>query len=175
MVTRDAVPAPRFAIGVICRFAFYLALWAILISGSTIDLLIGLVTAACATWLSMVLLPVENQPLSMPALARFAVRLPWQSLIAGADVARRALDPRLPLRTGFIDHGTGLDAGWRRDGFRVLVSLQPGTLPVSTGETGNIVVHCLDTSQPIQAQLAAEEAMFAQLINATEPVVSGHG
>jgi multicomponent Na+:H+ antiporter subunit E len=175
MVTRDAVPAPRFAIGVICRYAFYFALWAILISGSTIDLLIGLVTAACATWLSMVLLPVENQPLSLPALARFAVRLPWQSLIAGADVARRALDPRLPLRTGFIDHGTGLDAGWRRDGFRVLVSLQPGTLPVSTGETGNIVVHCLDTSQPIQAQLAAEEAMFAQLINATEPVVSGHG
>lgn len=175
MVTRDAVPAPRFAIGVICRFAFYLALWAILISGSTIELLIGLVTAACATWLSIVLLPVENQPLSLPALARFAVRLPWQSLIAGADVARRALDPRLPLRTGFIDHGTRLDAGWRRDGFRVLVSLQPGTLPVSTGETGNIVVHCLDTSQPIKVQLAAEEAMFAQLINATEPAVSGHG
>jgi multicomponent Na+:H+ antiporter subunit E len=175
MVTRNAVPAPRFATGVFCRFAFYLALWAILISGSTIDLLIGVVTAACATWLSIVLLPVNNQPISLAALARFAVRLPWQSLIAGADVARRALDPRLPLRTGFVDHETGLDADWRRDGFRVLVGLQPGTLPVCAGDTGNIVVHCLDTSQPIQEQLAAEEAMFAQLINATEPSVSGHG
>lgn len=175
MVTRDAVPAPRFAIGVICRFAFYLALWAILISGSTIDLLIGLVTAACATWLSIVLLPVESQPLSLAALARFAMRLPWQSLIAGADVARRALDPRLPLRTGFVGHESGLSGEWPRDGFRVLVSLQPGTLPVSAGDRGEIVVHCLDTSQPIQAQLAAEETMFAQLINATEPAVSGHG
>ena len=28
----------------------------------------------------------------------------WKSVVAGVDVARRALDPRLPLRTGFVGY-----------------------------------------------------------------------
>jgi multicomponent Na+:H+ antiporter subunit E len=43
------------------------------------------------------------------------------------------------------------------------MSLQPGTLPVSVEASGDLLVHCLDTSQPVADQLASEEDLFAQL------------
>jgi len=163
------MPAPDtsrptvFSPAVLRRFAVYLALWLILIGFSGTDLAVGVVTAACATWVSVVLLPVNDRQVSPWAVACLAVRLPWQSLVAGADVARRALDPRLPLQPGYITYSTGLAVGPRRDAFRALVSLQPGTLPVSVAESDDLLIHCLDTSQPIAAQLAAEEVLFSQL------------
>ena len=36
----------------------------------------------------------------------------------------------------------------------------PGTLPTGTDEQGALLVHCLDTSQPVAANLAAEERLF---------------
>ena len=163
------MPAPDtsrptvFSPAVLRRFAVYLALWLILIGFSGTDLAVGVVTAACATWVSVRLLPVNDRQVSPAAVASLAVRLPWQSLVAGADVARRALDPRLPLQPGFITYSTGLAAGPRQNAFRALVSLQPGTLPVSVAGSGDFLIHCLDTSQPVAAQLAAEEALFSQL------------
>jgi multicomponent Na+:H+ antiporter subunit E len=145
------------------RFAAYLVLWIILIGFSVTNFAVGLVAAACATWVSLTLLPMSNRPVSLTALARFAMRLPWQSLVAGADVARRALDPRMPLQPGFITYVTRLESGPARSAFRALMSLQPGTLPVSISDTGSLLIHCLDTSQPVAVQLAAEEALFAQI------------
>jgi multicomponent Na+:H+ antiporter subunit E len=145
------------------RFGAYLALWIILIGFSVTNFAVGLLAAAWATWISVLLLPISNRQVSPTALARFAVRLPWQSLVAGADVARRALDPRMPLQPGFITYGTQLESGPGRNAFRAVMSLQPGTLPVSVGDSDPLLIHCLDTSQPIAAQLAAEETLFAQV------------
>ena len=36
----------------------------------------------------------------------------------------------------------------------------PGTLPTGTDEQGALLVHCLDMSQPIAVNLAAEELLF---------------
>ena len=41
--------------------------------------------------------------------------------------------------------------------FRVLM---PGTLPTGADEQGTLLVHCLDTSQPVAANLKAEEQLF---------------
>lgn len=160
---------------IIFRFGTYLALWIILIGFSLPNLAIGLLTAACTTWISVSLFPVTNRRISPIALVRLAMRLPWQSLVAGADVARRALDPRMPLQPGFITYATALDGGPRRNVFRALISLQPGTLPVSVEETGDMLIHCLDTSQPIAVQLAAEEALFVQVTGGgrRRPVYNG--
>jgi multicomponent Na+:H+ antiporter subunit E len=122
-----------------------------------------LLTAAWATWISVLLQPVGDRQVSATALARLAMRLPWQSLVAGADVARRALDPRMPLQPGFVTYATGLQAGAGRNAFRALLSLQPGTLPVSVEESGDLLIHCLDTNQPVVAQLSMEEELFAQV------------
>jgi multicomponent Na+:H+ antiporter subunit E len=44
------------------------------------------------------------------------------------------------------------------------MSLQPGTLPVSAGEEGEILFHCLDTGQPVMAGLAVEEERFLRAL-----------
>jgi multicomponent Na+:H+ antiporter subunit E len=152
-----------FSVAALVRFAIYLALWLILIGCNVTDLVIGMATAAWATIVSILLLPVSDRQISPFAFAKLCVRLPWQSLVAGADVARRALDPRLPLQPGFITYATGLADGPGRNAFRAIMSLQPGTLPVSVAKSGVMLIHCLDTSQPIVAQLADEEASFLQL------------
>ena len=90
--------------GTLPRFGAYLALWIILIEFSVTNFAVGLLAAAWATWISVRLLPVSNRQFSPTALVRFAMRIPWQSLVAGADVARRALDPRMPLQPGFITY-----------------------------------------------------------------------
>ena len=146
------------------RFLFFFGFWVILIGVSPANLIVGLPAAAAALWVSLQLLPPGDRRLSYGALAGILLRLPWQSLVAGIDVARRALDPRMPLRTGFVVFPSRLPPGSARDAFCALMSLQPGTLPVGAGEKDDILFHCLDTAQPVAAQLAAEEARFLRAL-----------
>jgi multicomponent Na+:H+ antiporter subunit E len=48
--------------------------------------------------------------------------------------------------------------------FTTLMSLLPGTVPTGSDEKEGLLVHCLDVEQPVLAQLAAEEAIFAGVI-----------
>jgi multicomponent Na+:H+ antiporter subunit E len=130
------------------------------------DLLPGIVAALAATWTSLQLLPPGTARLQPRALTEFALRFLLQSILAGIDVARRALDPRLPLRPGFVRYPTGLPIGARRNTFTTVTSLLPGTLPVGADARGAVVIHCLDTGQSVAAQLAAEEAMLVRVIGA---------
>jgi multicomponent Na+:H+ antiporter subunit E len=84
--------------------------------------------------------------------------------VAGADVARRALDPRLPVYPGFVLYPVGLPRGVARNTFTSLMSLLPGTVPTRLDNTGALLIHCLDMTQPVAAQLADEEALFARVI-----------
>ena len=123
----------------------------------------GIVLAVCgATWASLRLVPSRPRRISARAIIGMAVRFPAQSVVAGVDVAARALHPRLPLRPGFVSYPTALPAGTGRDGFCALASLMPGTLPVEASSDGTVLVHCLDTRQPVLSQLAAEERRFAR-------------
>jgi multicomponent Na+:H+ antiporter subunit E len=106
------------------------------------------------------LLPPAGARLRPVALARFGSRFFWQSAIAGADVARRALDPALPLRPGFVRCPTRLAPGSTRDAFCALSSLLPGTLPTGADQGGALLLHCLDVEQDVPAQMAEEEAAF---------------
>jgi multicomponent Na+:H+ antiporter subunit E len=81
--------------------------------------------------------------------------------MAGLDVAWRALDPRLPLRPGFVNYPVRFSPGSARNTFAALTSLLPGTVPAGE-RNGQITYHCLDIDQPVAAQLAAEEAALAR-------------
>jgi multicomponent Na+:H+ antiporter subunit E len=94
---------------------------------------------------------------------RLALRFLSQSVIAGVDVATRALDPRLPLRPGFVDYPVGFPPGTTRNVFTTLTSLLPGTVPIEE-ESGELVYHCLDIEQPVVSQLAAEEAALRRAL-----------
>ena len=84
----------------------------------------------------------------------------WQSVRAGIDVAGRALAPRVRLHPGFVRFPSDLPAGLARNTFTTITSLLPGTVPCGE-EDGVLVYHCLDTTQPVVAQLSDEESRLA--------------
>jgi multicomponent Na+:H+ antiporter subunit E len=142
------------------RFAGFLGLWLVIFRVDLAALAVGAATAAVATWASLTLLAPGTARLRPAALARLGVRFVCQSAIAGTDVARRALDPSLPLRPGFVRCPLRLTPGVARDGFCTLASLLPGTLPVGTDPDAALRVHCLDLGQAVVAKMQAEETAF---------------
>ena len=91
----------------------FLALWLVLTLGNRADLPAGIVAAIAATWVSVYLLTPSDADLSLPAMLKFALHFFYQSVVAGVDVARRALDPRLPLQPGYVSFPCRLAQGPR--------------------------------------------------------------
>lgn len=146
------------------RAVTFFVLWIMLTGGNPADLGAGAVAVLAATWASLSLLPADTRRVRPAALVRLALRFLRQSVVAGIDVARRALDPRLPLHPGFVVYPVGLPRGPARHMFTTLMSLLPGTVPTGSDERGELLIHCLDAEQPVAAQLTMEEEAFAQVI-----------
>jgi multicomponent Na+:H+ antiporter subunit E len=145
----------------------FFALWIILTLGNRSDLGVGVFAAIAATWVSLSLLPSGSaRPSLLPAL-KFILHFFHQSVIAGLDVARRAFDPRLPLHPGYVQFPCPLSAGPARSAFCALSSLLPGTVPVKSDATGHILVHCLDTRQPVVKQLCEDASLFRKAVGVT--------
>ncbi|MBX3734510.1 MAG: Na+/H+ antiporter subunit E [Verrucomicrobiae bacterium] len=135
------------------------------------DGIIGGLAAAAATWVSLRLLSPESFGVRLSGLPRLALHFIRHSVVAGVDVALRAMSPRLPLNPGFVEYRVGIPAGPGRDVFTALTSLLPGTLPVGTGADGVIRYHCLDVGQPVARQLAADEAVLTGVLRPDADVV----
>jgi multicomponent Na+:H+ antiporter subunit E len=148
----------------VTRAAAFLGFWLVLSGADPAGLPVGAMAAVLATWASLRLLPAGTWRPRPASLVRLALRFLRQSAIAGADVAWRALDPRLPLRPGFVSFPTRLPPGTARSAFCTLTSLLPGTVPAGSDGSGSIVVHCLDVRQPVLADLTAEEALLMRAI-----------
>jgi multicomponent Na+:H+ antiporter subunit E len=147
----------------LCRGAGFLALWVVLIGASPSDLAVGMLASAAATWTSLALLPSWPHRVRLTAVLLLIPRFLWKSLVAAWDVARRALDPRLPLRTGFVAYRARFRNPLARNAFASYTSLLPGTLPVEDdGET--LLYHCLDIERPVAAELATEETALARAV-----------
>jgi multicomponent Na+:H+ antiporter subunit E len=144
----------------VVRAAGFIGFWLVLCGFDLLDLLVGALAAGMATWASLRLLPPGQWSLSPVALIGLAVRFLHQSVVAGLDVAWRALDPRLPVRPGFVVYRPHLPPGPMRNAFSTMTSLLPGTLPSGSDESGGLVIHCLDVTQPVAEQLAEQEACF---------------
>jgi len=157
-------PVSGFATAAIARGVGFLALWVIFSGAQTTDLPASPIAVVAATWASLRLLPPGAWRLSPTALAQFLLHFLRQSIVAGADVAWRALHPRLPLRPGFVAYPVRLAVGPARNTFCELTSLVPGTLPAGLNEDGALLVHCLDVGQPVLAQLAVEEALLVRVL-----------
>jgi multicomponent Na+:H+ antiporter subunit E len=146
----------------ISRAAGFFCFWLVLTGADPADLAAGLIASVAATWASLRLMPAEQWPLHPIKLAKFVLRFLRQSVVAGTDIAFRALDPRLPLRPGFVVYRTDLPPGTKRNAFCAITSLLPGTLPCGPAQSGGITVHCLDVTQPVVEQLTVEEALYVQ-------------
>lgn len=142
------------------RIAAFLLIWLALTGGRYVW--IGIIVAALATWASLRLQPPVATRIRYIALSGLIVRFLWASLLAGVDVARRALSPRLPVNPGLVFYPVLLPRGPARDAFRALMCLQPGSLPTEAEDRNGFIIHCLDVSQPVLATFAAEEEAFAR-------------
>jgi multicomponent Na+:H+ antiporter subunit E len=145
------------------RLALFFALWLIVAGVSVKTLPVGLAAAAGALWISLKLAPPGGLRPDWLALALLLGGTLRGSVVAGFDVARRALSPRLDLNPGVVDCSLTLAPGLARDAFLLHQSLMPGTLPIGA-QGQRVPVHALDVSQPVAARLAADEALFKKAI-----------
>lgn len=155
--------APLSIILSTAHFAFLFCIWLIVANWKLADLPIGIAAAALALWISLTLWRPHPVNLRPAPFARLTLRLLGCSILAGADVARRALLPRLDLRPGFIVTPLTLQSGGTRNVFLLYQSLQPGTLPTGV-EGDHVQVHCLDIGQPVIEAIEADEALFKRAI-----------
>lgn len=161
-------PAPSRTATALVRGLMLLVLWLLLMpSLKPADLAVGLVAVGAATFTSLRLLPPEAGHLRLGALFGFLPHFLWQSVLAGVDVARRALSPRMTLNPGFIVYRVGFQPGLARNEFTSITSLLPGSVPVADSEH-EIVYHCLDIGEPVAEQMAAEEKRLRKALVAGE-------
>jgi multicomponent Na+:H+ antiporter subunit E len=142
------------------RATLLLVFWLMVSGWGPTDVPVGLAAVASAAWVSLRLLPPERSRLRFALLAALLANFLRQSVTSGVDVALRALNPNMKLKAGFVACPLHLPEGGKRSAFCALSSLLPGTLPTGTDERGALLVHCLDTSQPVVANLEAEEQLF---------------
>jgi multicomponent Na+:H+ antiporter subunit E len=146
------------------RFVIFLAAWLMIATWKLSDLPVGIAASALALWISLRLTPPIAVSLRLVPSARLGFRLLSFSIIAGIDIARRALLPRVDLNPGFVGAALTLEPGTSRNAFLLYQSLQPGTLPTGT-EGDRLQVHCLDINQPVVETVAADEALFKRAIS----------
>jgi multicomponent Na+:H+ antiporter subunit E len=163
MSLADAKEERRMSTTVL-RFAGFFAAWLTLGKNGPVDLLVGLGAALAAAWASLRLLPPGAWRLRPLPLLRLAARFLRQSIVGGADVAWRALAPRMPLRVGTVAYPVRLPAGLPRNAFNTLASVVPGTLPCGPNEDGACVIHCLDVDEPVLQQMRAEEELLGEAL-----------
>lgn len=161
-------PRTRAWRAILVRGIAYFLVWMIMAGGQLADVAPGLAAAVLATWISLVLLPLDPAFAQVRPLAvlRLALRFVWGSVVAGFDIARRAFSPSLPLKPGYVAYPVALPPGTSRNLFTSVTSLMPGTLPTGTDESGRLIYHCLDVEQPVLQELGQEETQLVAALGA---------
>ena len=164
----------------ITRWVGFLVFWLLLASpdwagaaiDSAVELAVGVLAAAAATWTSLRLLPPTPGRLRYGALARLVLLLLWQSVVSSVAVLLQALSPRPSIRPGFLVYPTLIAPGPARAAFGALTSMVPGTVPVGKDSDGALVYHCLDLGQPVEEDLVVAERLLIEALPIQQP---GHG
>lgn len=144
------------------RASCFAALWLILAGANVGDLPALLVATSAASGASLLLLPPASTQPSAWGIGVLALDVLKRSVVAGADVAWRALSPSMPISPGYVTARVDLPPGPARCLFCTLMSVLPGSLLAGQDDDGRVVVHCLDVSQPVAAEISEEERLFVQ-------------
>lgn len=142
--------------------AVFLVLWWILSEGSRESWIIGLPAALAATLVGTRLGSASAARVSLVGALRFVPYFVVRSLAAGADIAWRAVDPRLPVEPRVEQYQVRLPDGPPRVFFVSVLSLLPGTVSVEL--SGDVLeIHVINARQPNAERLARLEKMVAAL------------
>jgi multicomponent Na+:H+ antiporter subunit E len=162
-------PSPRDGA---LRLVLLAGLWWLLTGGEAASWVVGAPVVLAATFVSGALTPAVTWRWSWTGALRFAGFFLRQSVVGGVDVAWRALHPRLPLRPGFVALALRLPPGASRVCLANVVSLLPGTLAARL-EDDRLVVHTVDASAPVEADVRTVEARVAAMFNVALPPAKG--
>jgi multicomponent Na+:H+ antiporter subunit E len=140
--------------------------WWILTEGDPTSWTIGAPTVALAVWVSHRSAASAAAPmLRVRAIPGFALFFASRSLLAGLDVARRTVSPKLPIAPRLLAMPTTLPAGLPRVLLVAVLSLMPGSLGVSL-EDEQIVLHVLDAREDVMSDVRRTETRIARLFGA---------
>lgn len=161
------MPPPTRSPGLLLRSALlrvplFALLWWGLVEGEVRQAHWAAVAVGAGVAASFVLVPPERSRGRWRGLARFVPYFLWQSVQAGADVAWRALHPRLPIDPGFIEYPLELSGEDERVFFTDALSLLPGTLGVEL-RRDSVRIHVLNRAVPVQDRLRELEEYVAGL------------
>lgn len=150
----------RFTAALIGRTAVLGLIWIVLVDGAVSSWWVGVpvVLLAAAVTRSM----RSSFPIVWWELFRFIPFFVGRSLIGGLDVARRALDPRLPLDPAVIEYPLRVPDGFPRVVLANTVNLLPGTLTAGL-KAEALQVHVIDRQAPFFEELVAVENAVARL------------
>lgn len=144
------------------RAALLAAVWWALVGSEPASWLVGAPAVGASAWLSVWLPPRSSWRWSLLAFPEFLVLFARFSFVGGWDVARRVLDPRLPLRPAMVTLETRLPAGPARVFLLNTISLLPGTLAVDVRDAA-ITVHALDVERLEDGEVRHLEEVVARL------------
>lgn len=168
------------AADVALRTLFAAFVWWVLVEGEGGGWLLATLVPVGAVFVSLRLVPVIPWRVHPIGLLRFVPFFIAQSMAGGIDVARRALDPRLPVAPGFMVYPVRLPPGAARLFLTGTISLLPGTLSVQLlpggredehggeeagdgAKEARIRVHLLDSAASSEAKLRRLEERVADL------------
>jgi multicomponent Na+:H+ antiporter subunit E len=144
------------------RVALLAALWWALNPDDSGAWIAGVPVVALAAWAAAMLGASTRWSLRLAGLARFAPFFLFASLRGGADVAWRALHPRLPIEPALMCHPLRLPPGTARVFLVNVVSLLPGTLSADL-RASNLVLHGLGDPTVTARGVAVLEERVAAL------------
>lgn len=151
-------------ISLLWRLVLAAGFWWALTGGDSGSWIIGLPAILLAVYVSFFLSTPGTHRLWLPALPKFLLFFLTTSLIAGLDIARRTLSPRLPLMSIMVPFETSLQ-GLPRWLLMSSLSLMPGTLSVRSDSDG-LLIHSLDSADITRKSLQQLENHIARLLPA---------
>ena len=157
----DASPPGRGATvrAALLRAVVFAALWWVLTDGGG-GVLFAAVLVPLAVAASLALLPAGASGVSPWGLLRFVPFFLWASLRGGIDVARRTLDPRMPIAPALREFELRAHGDRERVLVAAVLSLMPGSVSVAV-EGARLRLHVLDHRLPIERTVRDVERRVA--------------
>ncbi|WP_404364748.1 Na+/H+ antiporter subunit E [Marinobacter sp.] len=149
-------------------------IWWILTAADSGGTWFGLAVSLLVAVVSMRLFPPSPYRLRLSGILAFGGYFMAQSVLAGLDVARRLINPRLPMHPGMVTVTTALPEQGPRWLLANTLSLMPGTLTVTIHDN-QLGLHCLDTTLDIERGVRRTERYLARAFGMDVPVPGGQG
>lgn len=144
---------------VILRGLLFSFIWLILSEGAISSWWIGVPAVLLAVIASITIPP---SPIVWHEVPGFAFFFLMRSLVGGADVAWRALHPRMPIAPDLVEYPLRISPGLPQVFLANTVSLLPGTLSAELHQ-GVLTVHALDKEKDFIAELESAEQRVAKM------------